>query len=72
MVQWLRLHAPNAGGPASIPGQGTRSRMRQLRARTRQLRAPHAATKVRRASTKTQHSQINKLKKLFLKTKCIK
>ena len=23
-VQWLRLHAPNAGGPGSIPGQGTR------------------------------------------------
>ena len=25
MVQWLRLFAPNAGGPGSIPGQGTRS-----------------------------------------------
>ena len=25
VVQWLRLHAPNAGGPGSIPGQGTRS-----------------------------------------------
>ena len=24
MVQWLRLHAPNAGGPGSIPGQETR------------------------------------------------
>ena len=23
-VQWLGLHAPNAGGPGSIPGQGTR------------------------------------------------
>ena len=23
-VQWLRLHAPNAGGPSSIPGQGTK------------------------------------------------
>ncbi|TEA31888.1 hypothetical protein DBR06_SOUSAS8310129, partial [Sousa chinensis] len=32
VVQWLRLHAPNAGGPGSIPGQGTRSHM-------------HAATK---------------------------
>ena len=32
VVQWLRLHAPNAGGPGSIPGQGTRSRMPQLRA----------------------------------------
>ena len=25
VVQWLRLHAPNAEGPGSIPGQGTRS-----------------------------------------------
>ena len=30
--QWLRHRAPNAGGPGSIPGQGTRSHM-------------HAATK---------------------------
>ena len=27
VVQWVRLHAPNAGGPGSIPGQGTRSHM---------------------------------------------
>ncbi|TEA37689.1 hypothetical protein DBR06_SOUSAS9210004, partial [Sousa chinensis] len=27
VVQWLRLRAPNAGGPGSIPGQGTRSHM---------------------------------------------
>ena len=32
VVQWVRPHAPNAGGPGSIPGQGTRSHM-------------HAATK---------------------------
>ena len=31
MVQWLRLHAPNAGGPGLIPGLGTRSHMLQLR-----------------------------------------
>ena len=31
MAQWLRLHAPNAGGPGSIPGQGIRSLMLQLR-----------------------------------------
>ena len=30
MVQWLRLHTPKAGGPGSIPGQGTRSHMLQL------------------------------------------
>ena len=27
VVQWLRLQAPNAGGPGSIPGQETRSHM---------------------------------------------
>ena len=31
VVQWLRLHAPNAGGKGSIPGQGTRFHMPQLR-----------------------------------------
>ena len=31
VVQWLRLHAPNAGGPGLIPSRGTRSRMPQLR-----------------------------------------
>ena len=30
----LRLHAPNARGPGSIPGQGTRSHMLQLRPST--------------------------------------
>ena len=25
VVEWVRLCAPNAGGPGSIPGQGTRS-----------------------------------------------
>ena len=31
VAQWLRLWAPNAGGLASIPGRGTRSRMPQLK-----------------------------------------
>ena len=31
VVQWLRLCAPNSGGLGSIPGQGTRSHMLQLR-----------------------------------------
>ena len=39
IIQWVRLHAPNAGGPASIPDQGTRSRM-------------HASTKSLKATTK--------------------
>ena len=39
VVQWVRLRAPNAGGPGSIPGRGTRSRM-------------HATTKSLHATTK--------------------
>ncbi|TEA33565.1 hypothetical protein DBR06_SOUSAS3910125, partial [Sousa chinensis] len=39
VVQWLRFRAPNAGGPGSIPGQGTRS---HKHATTKSL---HAATK---------------------------
>ena len=39
VAQWIRLHAPNAGGPGLIPGQGTRSHM-------------HAATKSSHATTK--------------------
>ena len=43
MVQWLRLHTFTAGGSGSIPGQGTRSHMPQL--------------KMLSATIKTQHSQ---------------
>ena len=46
VVQWLRLHTPNAGGPGSIPGWQTRSHMLQL--------------KFLSAKTKAQHSQTNK------------
>ncbi|TEA37510.1 hypothetical protein DBR06_SOUSAS8810045, partial [Sousa chinensis] len=46
VVQWVRLHVPNAADPSSIPGQGTRSRMhattKSLHAATRSL---HAATR---------------------------
>ena len=31
VVQWLRLHTPIAGGPGSIPGQGTGPHMPQQR-----------------------------------------
>ena len=47
VVQWLGLCAPNAGGPGSIPGQGTRSCMMQLK-------ILHAATKIPCATSKTQ------------------
>ena len=53
MVQWPRLCAPNAGDRGgSVPGQGTRSNMPQLRVFMPQLKILHAANK-------TWHSQIN-------------
>ena len=42
VVQWLRLHAPNAGGLGLIPGQAARSNTPQVRVRMPQLR-PGAA-----------------------------
>ena len=46
MVQWLRLYASNAGGPGSIPGQGTKSHMLQLRVSMVQLKIPRVTTKM--------------------------
>ena len=48
VVQWLRLCTPNAGGPGSIPAQGTRSCLPQLK-------IPH--------TTKTSAQPKNNLKK---------
>ena len=57
MAQWLRLRAPNSGGQGSIPGQGIRSHVLQLK-------ILHAITKGLHGTTKTRSSQINKLKKI--------
>ena len=46
VVQWARLHAPNAGGLGLIPGQGTRSHMPQLRVHMLQLKILYASTKM--------------------------
>ena len=46
MAQWLRLRAPNAGGPGSFPGQGTRSHM-------------HATTKSSNAATEKDPARHN-------------
>lgn len=45
VVRWLRCHVPNAGGPGSLSGQGTRSHIQQLRDYMPQLKVPHAITK---------------------------
>ena len=51
VVQWLRLHAPNSGDLGSIPGQGTRSHMQQL--------------KILHAMSETHQRQINKNKYIY-------
>ena len=58
VVQWVRLHAPNAGDPGLIPGRGNRSRMHAA------TKIPRAATKkkIPRATTKAWHSQKIKIK----------
>ena len=56
MVLWLRFHAPNVESLGSIPGQGTRSHMPQIRVCVQQL-------KILYATTKTQCSQINNINK---------
>ena len=38
MVQWLRLHTPNAGGLGLIPGQGNRSQTLPLSVHMPQLK----------------------------------
>ena len=53
VVQWLRLHAPSAGGLGSTPGQETRPHIPQLRVYMLQVKISHTANK-------TRHSQINK------------
>ena len=48
MVHWLRLYAPNAGGPDLIPGQGPRSHKLELRVHMPPLR-PSAPQKTKKA-----------------------
>ena len=58
LVWWLRLCAPNAVGPGSIPNQGTSSHMSQLRTHMPQLSISHASRNI--GVTEARHSQINK------------
>ena len=55
VVQCPRLCLPNKGGLDSIPGQGTRSHMLQLRVCMLQKKTEDPS-----ATTRIQHSQINK------------
>ena len=44
---WIRFCAAKAGGPGSIPAQGTRSHMLQGRVRLPQLKILNVATKIK-------------------------
>ena len=58
---WAKtLEFPMQGVPSSVPHQGTRSHMLQLRIHMPQLKNPHATmrSKILCAAAKTQHSQI--------------
>ena len=67
VVQWLRLHDPNAGVPGSIHCQGTRSHMLQLRVHMPQLKIPLASTmtllsyrnKLKNSNEESDNRQIN-------------
>ena len=59
MVQWLRLCAPNAGIPGSIPGQGTICHMPQLK-------ILHAATKTHNSPPKSDNNYHPKNKYLIV------
>ena len=49
VVQWLSLHAPNAGGLGLVPSQGTRAHMPQLRVLTPQLKDTTCPSEDRRS-----------------------
>ena len=61
-VEGQRLHAPNVGAWGSIPGQGTRSHMTQLRVLMLQLKLSHDTAEI-------WHSQINNKNKYWKKLK---
>ena len=62
MVEWLKLHVLNTGGLGSIPGEGTRSHVLQLKVCMLQLKIPHAAMMIE-DSTCLNPSRINKQQK---------
>ena len=51
-TDWDFPGAPNTGGQGSIPGQGTRSHMPQLRVHMLQLKVSYAFTKTQCSQTK--------------------
>ena len=66
VVQRLRLHVPNTGGPSSIPGLGTRSHMLRARGELDHICQKSEGLRATPAATKTQGSQV--IKHLFLQS----
>ena len=60
VVQWLRVPAPNAGGPDSIPAHRARSHVPQLTIRMPQLKILPQRSKIPCGKAKNWHSQIHK------------
>ena len=60
VVQWLRVGTPSAGGPTSIPGQGTSSHMPQPGKKKK--KKIHMPPLIRWTATKTHCSLISKNK----------
>ena len=67
VVQWLILHAPNAGSLGSIPGQGMRSLMLQLRVHMLQPKDPACYNKEQRSSVLQLRSGTAKQIKISIK-----
>ena len=62
VVQWLRLRAPSAGGPGSIPGWRTGFHVLQLGAHMPHLKIPPAATATKqRKNNKEIRSNLSNL-----------
>ena len=60
VVQWLRFCAPNAGGPGSIPGQGTKSPTQpnlEFSSHKERSRTPQQRLNILQAATETLCSQ---------------
>ena len=58
VIQWLRLFAPKCRDLGSIPGQGNRSCMPQLRSHMMQLR-PNAAKQIVKKKKKEESMEVN-------------
>ena len=69
-VQWLRLCSPSAGGRGSIPAQGTRPHILQLRVHMLQLKILHATTNTWWSKKKKKKSYMDNILQKYSKLYC--